>query len=59
MIFSAVYLVYCCSLREREFILRLAKSVLVTVYLLFDIRLLMVVNIYVVNFSLGVDVYSK
>lgn len=29
------------------------------VYLLFDICLLMVVNIYVVNFSLGVDVYSK
>ena len=46
-------------LREREPILRLAKSALVTVYPLPDTRLLMVVNIHAVNFSLGVDVYSK
>ena len=44
---------------EREPILRLAKSALVTVYPLPDTRLLMVVNIHAVNFSLGVDVYSK
>jgi endonuclease/exonuclease/phosphatase (EEP) superfamily protein YafD len=31
----------------------------VTVYPLPDTRLLMVVNIHAVNFSLGVDVYSK
>ncbi len=30
-----------------------------TVYPLPDARLLMVVNIHAVNFSLGVDVYSK
>ncbi len=47
------------SLREREPILRLPKSALVTVYPLPDARLLMVVNIHAVNFSLGVDVYSK
>ena len=39
--------------------MRLAKSALVTVYPLPDTRLLMVVNIHAVNFSLGVDVYSK
>lgn len=44
---------------RREPILRLAKSALVTVYPLPDTRLLMVVNIHAVNFSLGVDVYSK
>ncbi len=47
---------YCCPLREREPILRLAKSALVTVYPP-DTRLMVV--IHAVNFSLGVDVYSK
>lgn len=59
MTLSAAHPVYCCPLREREPILRLAKSALVTVYPLPDTRLLMVVNIHAVNFSLGVDVYSK
>ena len=56
---AADHPIYCCPLREREPILRLPKSALVTVYPLPDARLLMVVNIHAVNFSLGVDVYSK
>lgn len=59
MTLSAAHPVYCCPLREREPLLRLAKSALVTVYPLFDGQLMMVVNIHAVNFSLGVDVYSK
>jgi len=59
MTLSAAHPVYCCPLREREPLLRLAKSALVTVYPLLDGRLLMVVNIHAVNFSIGVDVYSK
>ncbi len=54
MTLSAAHPVYCCPLREREPILRLAKSALVTVYPLPDTRMLMVVNIHAVNFSLGV-----
>jgi len=59
MTLSSAHPVYCCPLREREPILRLAKSALVTVYPLPDSRNLMVVNVHAVNFSLGVDVYSK
>ncbi|MBW7982179.1 endonuclease/exonuclease/phosphatase family protein [Enterobacillus tribolii] len=59
MTLAAAHPVYCCPLREREPLLRLSKSALVTVYPLYDGRLLMVVNIHAVNFSLGVDVYSK
>lgn len=59
MTLAAAHPVYCCPLREREPILRLQKSALVTVYPLPDGRLLMVVNIHAVNFSLGVDIYSK
>lgn len=59
MTLSASHPVYCCPLREREPLLRLAKSALVTVYPLFDGQLLMVINIHAVNFSLGIDVYSK
>lgn len=59
MTLAAAHPVYCCPLREREPILRLAKSALVTVYPLPDSRMLMVVNVHAVNFSLGVDVYSK
>lgn len=51
--------VYCCPLREREPFLRLAKSALVTVYPLPDNQMLMVVNVHAINFSLGVDIYSK
>ncbi|MGL6019061.1 MAG: endonuclease/exonuclease/phosphatase family protein [Gibbsiella quercinecans] len=59
MTLAAAQPVYCCPLREREPFLRLAKSALITVYPLFNGQLLMVVNIHAVNFSLGVDVYSK
>lgn len=59
MTLAAAHPVYCCPLREREPLLRLSKSALVTVYPLYDGRLLMVINIHAVNFSLGVDVYSK
>lgn len=59
MTLSSAHPVYSCPLREREPILRLAKSALVTAYPLPDTRLLMVVNIHAINFSLGVDVYSK
>lgn len=59
MTLAAAYPVYCCPLREREPLLRLAKSALITVYPLLSGQLLMVVNIHAVNFSLGVDVYSK
>lgn len=59
MTLSATEPVFCYPLREREPILRLSKSALVTVYPLFDGRLLMVVNIHAINFSLGIDVYSK
>lgn len=59
MTLSAVHPVYCYPLREREPLLRLAKSALVTVYPIYNGQLLMVVNIHAVNFSLGIDVYSK
>lgn len=59
MTLSATHPVFCYPLREREPILRLAKSALVTVYPLFDGRLLMVINIHAINFSLGIDIYSK
>lgn len=59
MTLAAAHPVYCCPLREREPLLRLAKSALITVYPIYDGQLLMVVNIHAVNFSLGVDVYSR
>lgn len=59
MTLSTAHSVYCCPLREREPLLRLAKSALVTVYPIQNGQLLMVVNIHAVNFSLGIDVYSK
>ncbi|MCX8959218.1 endonuclease/exonuclease/phosphatase family protein [Erwinia psidii] len=59
MTLAAAHPVYCCPLREREPLLRLAKSALVTAYPLPDGLMLMVVNIHAVNFSLGIDVYSK
>ncbi|WP_340614836.1 endonuclease/exonuclease/phosphatase family protein [Xenorhabdus thailandensis] len=51
--------VYCCPLREKEPILRLSKSSLITIYPLPDQRQLMVINVHAINFSLGVDVYSR
>ena len=49
MTLASAHPIYCCPLREREPILRLAKSALVTVYPLPDSRLLMVVNIHAVK----------
>nr|WP_092518779.1 endonuclease/exonuclease/phosphatase family protein [Xenorhabdus japonica] len=51
--------IYCCPLREKEPILRLSKSSLITVYPLPDKRQLMVINVHAINFSLGIDVYSR
>ncbi|AOR59850.1 hypothetical protein A8F97_13200 [Pectobacterium parmentieri] len=59
MTLSAAQPVYCCPLREREPLLRLAKSSLVTVYALQNGQRLMVINIHAVNFSFGVEVYTK
>ncbi|WP_339056503.1 endonuclease/exonuclease/phosphatase family protein [Candidatus Regiella endosymbiont of Tuberolachnus salignus] len=59
MTLAAAHPIYCCPLREREPLLRLSKSALVTVYPIQDGRSLMVVNIHAVNFSVGVNVYSK
>lgn len=59
MTLAAVHPVYCCPLREREPLLRLAKSALVTVYHIHNGQLLMIVNIHAINFSFGTDVYSK
>lgn len=59
MTLSSSPAIYCCPLREREPLLRLAKSALVTVYPMPDSRFLLVVNIHAVNFSLGIEVYRK
>ncbi|XOD70106.1 MAG: endonuclease/exonuclease/phosphatase family protein [Sodalis sp. (in: enterobacteria)] len=59
MTLAAAHPVYCYPLREREPLLRSAKSALVTVYSIYNGQLLMVVNIHAVNFSLGIDVYNK
>ncbi|AEW44403.1 hypothetical protein SCc_233 [Serratia symbiotica str. 'Cinara cedri'] len=59
MTLSVVYPVYCYPFIEREPLLRLAKSALITVYPLLNGQLLMVVNIHAVNFSLGIEVYSR
>lgn len=59
MTLASAHPVYCCPLREREPLLRLSKSALVTAYPLPGGEILMVVNIHAVNFSLGIDVYSK
>ncbi|MBO8136113.1 MULTISPECIES: endonuclease/exonuclease/phosphatase family protein [Dickeya] len=59
MTLSSAQPMYCFPLREREPLIRLAKSALITVYSLSDGRLLMVINIHAVNFSLGVEAYTK
>ena len=51
--------IYCCPLREREPLLRLAKSALITVYPLPNGKQLMVANVHAINFSFGVDVYTR
>ncbi|MDR0217958.1 MAG: endonuclease/exonuclease/phosphatase family protein [Enterobacteriaceae bacterium] len=51
--------IYCCPLREKEPIFRFAKSSLITIYPLPGDRQLMVVNVHAINFSLGIDVYSR
>lgn len=59
MTLAAAHSVYCCPLREREPLLRLVKSALITVYPLQDGQLLMVINIHAINFSFGINVYSR
>ncbi len=59
MTLAASYPVYSRPFRTVEPFLRLAKSALVTVYPLHDKRLLMVVNVHSVNFSLGVKIYRE
>lgn len=59
MTLSATDPLYCCPLCQREPLLRIAKSSLVTVYSLSDKVLLMVINIHAINFTFGTDIYSK
>ena len=59
MTLASAHPVYCCPLREREPLLRLSKSALITAYPLPNKQMLMVVNIHAVNFSIGIDVYRK
>ncbi|MGP1923457.1 MAG: endonuclease/exonuclease/phosphatase family protein [Arsenophonus sp. NEOnobi-MAG3] len=51
--------IYCYPLREKEALLCLPKSALITVYPLYNTRNLMIINIHTVNFSFGVDIYSR
>ncbi|MGP1958480.1 MAG: hypothetical protein ACTS7E_00255 [Arsenophonus sp. NC-CH8-MAG3] len=51
--------IYCCPLREKEPLLRLMKSALITVYQLHNGRNLTIINIHTVNFSFEVDIYSQ
>lgn len=59
MTLAAAQPLYCCPLRKPEPFLRFPKSALITVYPLVDARLLMVINIHSINFSLGVDIYHQ
>lgn len=59
MTLASSYPVYSRPFRTAEPFLRLAKSALITIYPLFDKRLLMVVNIHSINFSLGVKIYRE
>ncbi len=59
MTLATAHPIYCCPLREKEPLLRLAKSALITVYPLPNGQHLMVVNVHAVNFSFGVDVYTR
>ncbi len=51
--------IYCCPLREKEPLLRLPKSALITVYPLHNGQNLMIINIHAVNFSFGIDIYTR
>ncbi|WP_323086525.1 endonuclease/exonuclease/phosphatase family protein [Providencia alcalifaciens] len=59
MTLATAHPIYCCPLREKEPLLRLAKSALITVYPLPNGKHLMVANVHAINFSFGVDVYRK
>ncbi|EKT54070.1 hypothetical protein OO7_14263 [Providencia sneebia DSM 19967] len=59
MTLATAHPIYCCPLREKEPLLRLAKSALITVYPLPNGKHLMVANVHAINFSFGVDVYTK
>ncbi|MFP3019281.1 MAG: endonuclease/exonuclease/phosphatase family protein [Arsenophonus sp.] len=51
--------IYCYPLRQKEPLLRLPKSALITVYPLHDGQNLMIINIHSINFTFGVDIYSR
>lgn len=59
MTLSTAHPVYCCPLIKTEPLLRLPKSALITVYPLYDGRLLMTVNIHAINFSIGCANYQQ
>lgn len=59
MTLATAHPIYCCPLREKEPLLRLAKSALITVYPLPNGKQLMVANVHAINFSFGVDVYTR
>ena len=59
MTLASSYPIYSRPFRTAEPFLRLAKSALITIYPLHDKRLLMVVNVHSVNFSLGVKIYQE
>lgn len=59
MTLASAYPIYSRPFRKAEPLLRLPKSALITIYPLYDGRLLMVVNVHAVNFSLGVTIYQE
>ncbi|AMA65073.1 hypothetical protein AUT07_00515 [Candidatus Arsenophonus lipoptenae] len=59
MTLSRSHSIYCCSLREQEPLIRLPKSTLITVYSLYNRRNLMIINIHAINFSFGLNIYSR
>lgn len=59
MTLATAHPIYCCPLREKEPLLRLAKSALITAYPLPNGKHLLVVNVHAINFSFGVDIYTK
>lgn len=59
MTLSVAHPVYCCPFIKNEPLLRLPKSALITVYPLYDGRLLMMVNVHAINFSIGCSIYKQ
>ncbi|MGP1938993.1 MAG: endonuclease/exonuclease/phosphatase family protein [Arsenophonus sp. ET-DL9-MAG3] len=51
--------IYCYPLKEKEPLLRLPKSALITVYRIHNNKNLMIINIHAINFSFGVNIYSR